>query len=106
VKAKKAKRLALEGFKSALQRMMEMQERYAKFRVRRLTHAWATYGEGIKAMCESERDVLGEISRVVREWRAEGGEEEVVNRVELDVEFQIQEAPTVVGVAERLAFPE
>jgi hypothetical protein len=92
-KAKVAKQSALDAFKSAIERLMDIQTRYTLFRIRRLTHAWMTYGQGMKAMCQTENDIFPQIKTVLMELRATTKDEELANRIESDINLNINAAP-------------
>jgi hypothetical protein len=79
-KAKLEKRLAIAPFRAAVARMIEMRERYAKFRVRRMDHAWQTFARATSVWADAEKRFFRQLRDTLAEWRKEGvvGEEIVV----------------------------
>jgi hypothetical protein len=91
-KAKDDKRQAIAQLKDAIARSIEMHERYATFRVRRMTHAWQTLGAAVAAWVSAETPLFVQLRSALREWRkgAVVGEE-VIATVEAAVGDKVAE---------------
>jgi hypothetical protein len=79
-RAKGEKRRALAPFRAAVARMIEVRERYAKFRVRRMQHAWQTFARATAVCAGAEKLLFAQLREAVAEWRRDGvvGEDVVV----------------------------
>jgi hypothetical protein len=71
-KAKAEKKAALEGFKAAVKRLIDLRVRYAAFKVRRSREGWLRYGKALKLMGETESVLFKELKVACQGFRKTG----------------------------------
>jgi hypothetical protein len=92
-KAKDAQRKALETYKEKATQLIDVRNRYTKFKVRCLRHGWNLYGTALKQAAQTEGVLLQEIKGIFAGLRVAGAPKEVVSQAEQAVQQQIDVAP-------------
>jgi hypothetical protein len=75
--------------------MIDVRNRYTKFKVRCLRHGWNLYGTALKQMAQTEGELLQEIKGIFAALRSAGAAEAVVAEVEQALQQQVSAAPAV-----------
>jgi hypothetical protein len=97
-RAKGQKRRTLAPFREVVTRMIEVRERYVRFKGRRMEHAWQTFGRAIAVWADAERPLFAQLREALAEWRREGiVGEEVMVAVEERVAEEAEKERMLIG---------